>query len=73
MFGSENYGAISGALAGPALLAKASGPIIAAWVLGQGGTPTLLLGVLFGVAVASVSLYFAAIRGEAPRAITNSA
>lgn len=61
MFGSENYGAISGAMAGPALLAKASGPILAAWVLGRGGSPGLLLAGLFGVAVASVALYCAAV------------
>lgn len=66
MFGSEHYGAISGALAGPSLLAKASGPILAAWVLGQGETPAWLLGVLLGVAAASVGLYFAAV--GSPRA-----
>lgn len=61
MFGSENYGAISGAMAGPALLAKASGPLVAAWVLAGGGAPTLLLATLLGVAAASVALYFAAV------------
>jgi predicted MFS family arabinose efflux permease len=64
MFGSENYGAISGAMAGPSLLAKASGPIIAAWVLNQGGTPTALLITLFSVATDSVVFYFAAVIGE---------
>lgn len=73
MFGSENYGAISGALAGPALLAKASGPIIAAWVLGRGGTPALLLGVLLGVAAASVGLYFAAVGSRPPAGDDESA
>jgi MFS family permease len=65
MFGSENYGAISGAMAGPALLAKASGPILAAWVLGRGASPGLLLAGLFGVACASVVLYFAAVGAPA--------
>lgn len=69
MFGSENYGAISGAMAGPALLAKASGPIIAAWVINQGGTPTLLIVTLFGVAVVSVALYFSAV-GRAALQVT---
>ena len=73
MFGSENYGAISGAMAGPSLVAKASGPIIAAWVLNQGGTPTLLLATLFGVAVASVVFYFAAISGDTLHATATSA
>jgi predicted MFS family arabinose efflux permease len=72
MFGSENYGAISGAMAGPALLAKASGPILAAWMLHQGGTPTLLIAGLFGVAVTSVGLYFGAIRGQPWPAMTTS-
>jgi len=70
MFGSENYGAISGAMAGPALLAKASGPIVAAWVLNRGETPTSLITVLFGVAVASVGLYFAAVRSEPRQVMT---
>jgi predicted MFS family arabinose efflux permease len=70
MFGSENYGAISGAMAGPSLLAKAGGPIIAAWVLDQGGSPITLLATLFGVAVASVGLYFAAVSNEPPQART---
>lgn len=61
MFGSENYGAISGALAGPALLAKAGGPIMAAWIMQGGGTPTVLLATLFGAAVVSVALYYSAI------------
>ena len=65
MFGSENYGAISGAMAGPALLAKASGPILAAWVLGRDAAPGLLLAGLFGVACASVVLYFAAVGAPA--------
>jgi predicted MFS family arabinose efflux permease len=70
MFGSANYGAISGVMAGPSLLAKASGPIVAAWVLEQGGSSTLLLAALLGVAVASVGMYFAAVRSEAQDAIT---
>jgi predicted MFS family arabinose efflux permease len=61
MFGSGNYGAIAGAMAGPALLAKASGPILAAWVLGRGASPGLLLAGLSGVAVASLALYWAAV------------
>lgn len=72
MFGSENYGAISGAMAGPALLAKASGPIIAAWMLNRGGTPTLLIAGLFGVAVTSVGLYFAAVRSKPQQSMTTT-
>lgn len=72
MFGSEHYGAISGAMAGPSLLAKASGPIVAAWVLHEGGAPTVLVTALFGVALASVGLYFAAVAGEAPQGAARS-
>lgn len=67
MFGSENYGAISGAMAGPALLAKASGPIVAAWMLNGGGTPILLIAGLFCVAVVSVCLYFWALGSATPQ------
>jgi hypothetical protein len=42
---------------------------IAAWALGQGGMPVLLLWVLLGVAAVSVGQYFAALRSEIPRAI----
>lgn len=65
MFGSENYGAISGAMAGPSLIAKASGPIVAAWVLNQGGSPSLLIATLFVTAVVSVIFYFLAVSGDA--------
>jgi predicted MFS family arabinose efflux permease len=58
MFGSENYGAISGAMAGPSLVAKAGGPIIAALVLGRTGVPSTLLALLSGCALASVLAYF---------------
>jgi len=72
MFGSENYGAISGAMAGPGLLAKASGPILAAWVLDRGESPMLLLVSLFGFALVSVVLYFAAVNSETRQAMTTT-
>lgn len=68
MFGSAHYGAIAGALAGPSLLAKASGPIVAAWVLEGGATPAVLLATLFGVALAAVAMYAAAVAGSGRRA-----
>ena len=69
MFGSAHYGAISGAMAGPSLLAKASGPIVAAWVIKQGAGPGLLVASLAGVSVMSVAVYLAAIaRERAPAA-----
>jgi predicted MFS family arabinose efflux permease len=43
MFGRKQYGAISGALAAPALIAKASGPLVFAMALDSAGVwPTLL-------------------------------
>jgi MFS family permease len=73
LFGSANYGAISGAMAGPSLLAKAAGPVIGALVLARHGTPQMVLGLMFAVAAGSVFFYFAAIRvrpetGAAPLA-----
>lgn len=64
MFGTAHYGAISGAMAGPSLLAKAAAPLLAAWVLKQGGTPDLLLASLAAVALMSVAFYFVAIARE---------
>jgi predicted MFS family arabinose efflux permease len=72
MFGTENYGAISGAMAGPSLLAKAGGPIIAALVLSSTGSPSSLLVVLFVVALASVLSYFSAIRSVAAETAPSS-
>jgi predicted MFS family arabinose efflux permease len=62
MFGRTHYGAISGAMAGPSLLAKAAGPLAAAAVLRVHGDPALLLGVLLAVALLSLGFYLAAIR-----------
>ncbi|TFW09851.1 MFS transporter [Oxalobacteraceae bacterium OM1] len=64
LFGREHYGAISGAMSGPGLIAKAGGPLIAAAFVGAHQTPTLLLGVLFAVSVVSLLCYLAAIRSE---------
>jgi predicted MFS family arabinose efflux permease len=61
MFGRKQYGAISGALAAPALIAKASGPLVFAMVLDSAGVwPTLLplaamATVSFGLFMLSVS------------------
>lgn len=64
LFGSANYGAISGAMAGPALVAKAAGPVVGAVLLARHGAPELVLGLLFAVAAASVCCYFAAVRAQ---------
>jgi len=62
LFGRENYGAISGALAGPSLVAKAAGPLaMAAMLEGSASAPRALL-VLLAFAIASLLLYLAAVR-----------
>jgi predicted MFS family arabinose efflux permease len=64
LFGSDNYGAISGAMAGPSLVAKAAGPVIGALLLGRYAAPEVVLGAMLAVAAASVCFYFAALRAQ---------
>ncbi|HJV87436.1 MAG TPA: MFS transporter [Noviherbaspirillum sp.] len=64
LFGRENYGAISGALAGPSLLAKSAGPIAAAAFIEFNSSPAWLLGILFAVSVLSLVFFLAAVRSE---------
>jgi predicted MFS family arabinose efflux permease len=64
LFGRENYGAIAGAMAGPALLSKAAGPLVAALVLRPAGGPALLLSVLLAMSLASLAFYLKAIAAE---------
>ncbi|KQV87156.1 hypothetical protein ASD15_28350 [Massilia sp. Root351] len=61
MFGRRHYGAISGALAGPALISRAAGPLAVAGLVHY-GVPTILLLVLLAVALASLAFYLLAIR-----------
>lgn len=62
LFGRENYGAISGALAGPSLLSKAAGPLVAAMFMQAMAAPSALVLLLLGCALLSLAFYFAAIR-----------
>lgn len=62
MFGRQNYGAISGALAGPALFAKAAGPLAIAMLIAVNPSPYALLGLLFVVSLISLACYLAAIK-----------
>jgi hypothetical protein len=61
MFGRRNYGAISGALAGPALVSRAAGPLAVAGLVQMHAPATLLL-VLLAVALLSLGFYLLAIR-----------
>ena len=65
MFGRANYGAISGAMAGPSLLAKAAGPIVAGVILSRHASPAILLVILLGVSILSLLFYLQAIKNTA--------
>ncbi|HWW70115.1 MAG TPA: MFS transporter, partial [Duganella sp.] len=65
MFGRANYGAISGAMAGPSLLAKAAGPLVAGAVLSRHASPSILLVILLCVSVISLFFYSQAIKNTA--------
>jgi predicted MFS family arabinose efflux permease len=62
LFGRENYGAISGAMAGPSLLSKAAGPLAAAMFMQAAPAPSAMVLLLLGCALASLAFYFAAIK-----------
>ncbi|HEV7816686.1 MAG TPA: hypothetical protein VGP06_16500 [Janthinobacterium sp.] len=62
MFGRKNYGAISGAMAGPSLLAKAAGPLAAAAILSAYPAPALLLFVLLALTLISLAFHLGAVK-----------
>lgn len=62
LFGTENYGAISGAMAGPSLVAKAAAPLAIAAVVQGSASPYPILIVLLATSVVSLGFYLAAIR-----------
>lgn len=64
LFGRENYGAISGALAGPSLLAKAAGPLAAAAIVEANPSPAWLLGILLAVSLISLMCFLAAVKAR---------
>ncbi|HEY0062228.1 MAG TPA: MFS transporter [Telluria sp.] len=66
LFGARNYGAISGALAGPSLLAKAAGPLAIAAVIELHSSPTILFGMLLLISLASLGFFLMAVRSHAP-------
>ncbi|MCC2974157.1 MFS transporter [Massilia sp. IC2-476] len=65
MFGARHYGAISGAMSVPALLARAAGPLVGAAVLAGASGPLMLPLAMFGVGVASLLLYLSAVGAPA--------
>lgn len=64
LFGRANYGAISGALAGPSLVAKAAGPLAIAALIAFNPSPYPLLSGLFAVSLLSLLGYLAAVRAS---------
>lgn len=62
MFGRKNYGAISGAMAGPSLLAKAAGPLVAAAILRAYPSPAVLLLILLGMSMIALAFFLAAVK-----------
>lgn len=65
LFGSRHYGAISGAMAGPALLAKAAGPVMIGVLVGADRTYAALLWAMLALAACSYVLYWHAVRKSA--------
>ncbi|HYD96297.1 MAG TPA: MFS transporter [Noviherbaspirillum sp.] len=61
LFGRENYGAISGALAGPSLVAKAAGPLAAAAIVQANPAPAWLLGILLAISLVSLLCFLSAV------------
>jgi hypothetical protein len=62
LFGRENYGAIAGALAGPALLSKAAGPLAVAALIQVFPSDRWLLVAMLLVAIASLVAFVAAVK-----------
>ncbi|MFZ6681982.1 MFS transporter [Undibacterium sp. Tian12W] len=62
LFGTENYGAISGAMSGPALFSKAAGPLLIASLVHHTTSPYPILACLLLFSLASLTFYFAALR-----------
>lgn len=61
MFGRKQYGAISGALAAPALLAKGSGPLVFAMALDYAGVQSMLMPLVV-LAAMSLGLFILSVR-----------
>ncbi|MES2128316.1 MAG: MFS transporter [Pseudomonadota bacterium] len=66
LFGARNYGAISGAMAGPAMVARAAGPLVLAGVLQANASPALVFMLLLCCAIASLLFYLMAVRTAPP-------
>lgn len=61
LFGRDHYGAISGALAGPSLVARAAGPLALAVLIGIEPSVPVVLALLLAVSLLSLACYVNAI------------
>jgi MFS family permease len=66
LWGATNYGAVNGALAAPALIAKAAGPLVAALVFSATGSYGWVLAILIATGTLAVALLLVAIRWRHP-------
>lgn len=62
LFGTKNYGAISGAMSGPALFSKAAGPLIIASLVQHASSPDIIFACLLLFSIASLAFYLAALK-----------
>lgn len=67
LFGARHYGAISGALSGPSLVARAAGPLAVAAMVQATGAPTQLFSILLVFSLVSLGFYMLALRTQQPR------
>lgn len=66
LFGRDNYGAISGALAGPSLVARAAGPLGVATLIEFEPSVPVVLALLLAVSLVSLACYVNAIGIKMP-------
>ncbi|MFZ6759053.1 MFS transporter [Undibacterium sp. Ji50W] len=62
LFGTENYGAISGAMSGPALFSKAAGPLLIASLIQHASSPDVIFTCLLVFSLASLAFYLSALK-----------
>ncbi len=62
LYGREHYGAVTGALATPGLLARAAGPLMAAAIAALPGGYTAALWTLVALGAAAAAAFYAALR-----------
>ena len=73
LYGRENYGAISGAMAGPALAAKAAGPLAIAALVQSTPSAGPVLWMLLAFSFASLGFYVSAVRKAKSSGVRHSA